>query len=118
METKVYTTSFSQMRSATIPANTKIVGDAYIIQLALPGFEKTDINLKLEGEMLHVLANSKQNSTHPNRRWEFDQREKRRTFRLPKDIAFDQISAKMEQGILELMIPKMPKPTAKSINIH
>ena len=103
---------------AGIPTNVKVAKDAYVIQLALPGFQSSDLNIQMEGNTLTVLAKTSESYTKPNVRLEFSASERKRHFSLPKDVEYDQITARLEHGILEIRLPKARKQSAQTIQIQ
>ncbi len=94
----------------------------YFVELAAPGLEKKDFNLKLEANILTISAEKKEQSTEENSksiRREFSYRAFRRSFTLDEKIDAENITAKYENGILKLELPKKEiyKTGAKEINI-
>jgi HSP20 family protein len=84
---------------------------AFGIELALPGFEKEEINMKLEKNILTISAgHEKKESDKPtNYSWsEFGKTGKyQRSFILPETINIDEISAEYKNGILKVTLPKI-----------
>ena len=95
----------------------------YSIELAAPGFEKADFNVKLENNILTISTEKKeenQSSTDKLVRREFSYKSFKRSFTLDEKIDTENISAKYENGILKLELPKKEnvKASAKDINIQ
>lgn len=81
---------------------------AYRLRLEIPGFSKEQLSLDLADHELTVKAeNPKTEASYE------------RTLTLPDVIEEDNISAKLEHGILELTFPKakVEKPATHSIEI-
>jgi HSP20 family protein len=82
----------------------------YTIELALPGFTKDEISISFEEEVLTVTAGRqpKEEVKGPKYTWnEFGYKSKyERSFQLPETVDADQISAKFENGILNVILPK------------
>jgi len=105
------------------PVNIIEKNDYYHLQVAAPGFEKGDFNVKLEGNILTVSAEKKEDATSETDkviRKEFASKSFKRTFTLDEKIEAANISAKYENGILHLGLPKKEevKAVTKEINIQ
>ena len=100
--------------------NIKESVDAYTLEMAVPGFKKSDFVIDLENENLSISAEIKteEEQTKDNyTRKEFGYASFKRTFILPDTVEEDKIEAKYAEGILRLNIPKReeakPKPARK-----
>ena len=105
------------------PVNIIEKNDYYHLQVAAPGFEKGDFNVKLEGNILTVSAEKKEDATSETDkviRKEFASKSFKRTFTLDEKIEAANISAKYENGILHVGLPKKEevKAVTKEINIQ
>lgn len=77
-------------------------GDHYIIKVAVPGFNKKDLNLYLDGDdMLTVAAKQKKASSTFRSEEKFQRR-----FILPEEVDPDQIKASCRDGLLTIKITK------------
>ena len=90
----------------------------YTVTLDIPGVEKKNVNIEVEGSALIVSGkreevNEKDMSLYysQTRYGNFS-----RTFNLPEEINVEKISAKYKNGTLNLTLPKMEKIN-NSINI-
>ena len=105
------------------PANILEKGDLYVIALAAPGMEKADFNVKLDGKILTISADKKAETATENEkmiRKEFGYKSFKRSFTLDEKIDATNISARYENGILTLELPKKEevKGAAKDIVIQ
>ena len=105
------------------PANIIEKYDLYQIELAAPGMEKADFNVKLDGKVLTISAEKKvENATENEKliRKEFGYKSFKRSFTLDEKIDAANISARYENGILKLELPKKEevKNGAKDITIQ
>jgi len=102
-------------------ANVREDEKMFAIELALPGFEKEEISMKLEKDLLTILAGrQKKESDVKYTRSEFGFNAKySRTFILPENIDSEAIAAEYRNGILTVSIPKKEeqKPLTKEIAI-
>lgn len=93
----------------------------YTIELMLPGFEKQEITMKLEKDLLTISAGrEKKESDVRYTRTEFGFNAKySRSFIVPENIDSDGINAEYRNGILIVSIPKKEadKPLTKEIII-
>ena len=91
------------------PANIVEKNELYRIELAAPGMEKADFNVQLDGKMLTISAEKKAETATENEkmlRKEFSYKSFRRSFTLDEKIDAANISAKYENGVLKLELPK------------
>jgi HSP20 family protein len=105
------------------PANIVEKADLYRIELAAPGMEKADFNVKLDAKMLTISAEKKTESATENEkliRREFGYKSFKRSFTLDEKIDAANITARYENGILTLELPKKEeiKAGAKEITIQ
>ncbi len=85
----------------------------YYIELALPGLDKKDINLNIDGE--YLFLNYEQNDKATNFFW---QKSFKRRITLPQNINSDTVVAQLKNGILSIKIDKKTKSSNfKSIDI-
>jgi HSP20 family protein len=108
-----------------IPVNMRETDKTYELELSAPGLQKQDFKLNLEGDVLTVSAehtgeNSKEDNNGVWFRKEFRKGQFMRTFNLDDTVDAGKISAKYEEGILYLSIPKKEhaQKVARSIEIQ
>jgi HSP20 family protein len=105
------------------PVNIIEKNDAYALQVAAPGFEKGDFSVKLEGNILTIAAEKAAETKAENEkvtRKEFSTKSFKRTFTVDEKIDATHISAKYENGILYVGLPKKEeiKAVTKEITIQ
>ena len=89
--------------------------DNYKLELCIPGLTKEDVKLSIdvEGNLVVEMSKETKNEKKENKeemrylRHEFSVEHFRQTVMLPEDIHKEQISAKVENGILDIVIPKV-----------
>ena len=103
--------------------------DNYKLELCIPGLTKEDVKLSIDAEGNLVVEMVKENKSEKKEnkeemrylRHEFSVEHFRQTVMLPDDIHKDQISAKVENGILDIVIPKVTveekKQTMQTIEV-
>jgi HSP20 family protein len=99
-----------------VPA-TNILEDEkqFEIQLAAPGMKKDDFSLNVENNVLSVSYEKKEDEKQEDKflRREFSMDSFTRSFSIPKTTDGEKISARYEQGILFISIPKLNPEKAK-----
>ncbi len=103
--------------------------DNYKLELCIPGLTKEDVKLSIDAEGNLVVEMIKENKSEKKEnkeemrylRHEFSVEHFRQTVMLPEDIHKEQISAKVENGILDIIIPKVTveekKQTMQTIEV-
>ena len=86
--------------------------DNYKLELCIPGLTKDDVKLSIDAEgnlVVEMTKETKKENKEEMRylRHEFSVEHFRQTVMLPDDIHKEQISAKVENGILDIVIPKV-----------
>ena len=106
--------------NATAPAvNVKEDADKYTMEVAVPGIKKDfvridlnkdgDLELAIENKLEHHEENGKTERKEHYLRREFSYTNYQQTYSLPDDVEKDEISAKVEDGILSIVLPKIKK---------
>jgi HSP20 family protein len=113
-------TDFMPRANTTAPAvNVKEDEKAYTMELAAPGIKKEycrvginedgNLTIAIENKMEHKEENKK----HHYLRREFSYSNYEQSYTLPDDVERDKISAKVENGILTVTLPKIVKEEKK-----
>ena len=85
--------------------------DAWHLRTDLPGFTKEQIKLRFEDGLLTLTAEREENENHP-----FQSRVER-SFRTPEHVNPEAISARLEHGVLEIVLPKVTPETPDRLEI-
>jgi len=116
----LFDTDFMPKANCTAPAiNVKENEKAYIVELAAPGMKKEDFNVHINDEgNLIIKMEQKQEQKDEDKstrylRREFSYSKYEQTLILPDDVQKDQISAKVEHGVLTVQLPKIVKEEVK-----
>lgn len=105
--------------NTTIPSvNIKESTDDFEVEVAAPGFGKSDFNIELDHDLLTISSNKKEENEASKdgnyTRREFSYQSFSRSFTLPNTANSEKIEAKYENGVLRVVIPKKeeakPKP--------
>ena len=100
------------------PSNIMSTEDNYVIELAIPGFEKDQINIKIENNVLNVTGNRTQKEYKKIVRNEYDFLTFSRSFNLGKDVDQDSVSAEFVNGILTISLKKKEELKPRTIEIN
>lgn len=98
-----------RLGTENVPVNIRETKDGYVLDVVAPGFEKQDFKISMEKDLLTLSAERKQETKSADERFlkrEFSFRSFTRSFRLDEQIDRSAITAKYEQGILQLTLPK------------
>ncbi|SBV91577.1 Hsp20/alpha crystallin family protein [uncultured Dysgonomonas sp.] len=87
---------------------------AFNIELSVPGFDKEDIKIEVEKDVLKISAqnemkNEEKDENEKVLRREFKKSSFTRSFTIPENIDTDNISAVQKDGILQITLPKQNK---------
>lgn len=98
-------------------------GDKYVMESELPGFEKDDISLDINGDYLIISAERKFESEQKDDNNKYIRRERRfgsykRSFDI-SDVDAEAITAEYKNGILSLELPKKKpaEPVTRKLEI-
>ena len=93
-----------------VPAvNTREADDAYYLEVDLPGVKKENISIDVEDNALRISGERKLQEERKDEdfyRVESVYGKFERVFSLPEDVDADKIEAEMEDGVLQIKIPK------------
>ncbi|HZK03047.1 MAG TPA: Hsp20/alpha crystallin family protein [Bacteroidaceae bacterium] len=92
---------------------------AYDIEFAIPGLKKEDINLQIDCDNILSISmikkDNKEEKDKPNYlRREFSYQKVNQSYILPEDISRDKISAKVDNGVLYINVPKLKAEDKKN----
>ncbi len=113
-------TDFMPRANATAPAvNVKEDDKAYTMEVAAPGIKKEfcRVSINDDGNLAIAIENKTEHkeNDHKNHylRREFSYSNYEQSYTLPDDVEKDNISAKVENGILTVILPKTKKEEKK-----
>lgn len=87
---------------------------AFNIELSVPGFDKNDIKIEIEKDVLKISAQSEVKNEEKDEnekvlRQEFKTSSFVRKFTIPENIDTENISATQKDGVLQITLPKQDK---------
>ena len=110
------------MRSSMPAVNLSESENSYDVELVAPGYKKEDFKLKVNDDILTITAESRNERSEGGDGREYSRREYTcssftRSFHLPDNAKDDGISAKYNDGILNITIPKSKQEVKASKDI-
>ena len=102
------------MNSGLIPVNVRELDNRYEMDVIAPGIRKEDFNLNIEGNLLTISYDHKEQNDEQNEKvgWsrnEYMQRSFSRSFTVDDTVDINNITANYDNGILRLSLPKTEK---------
>lgn len=106
-----------------MPMNLEDLGEKLLLTVEMPGVNKDDTKISLEEDILTISVDSKAENEEKEKNYLLRERSFyscQRSVRLPVDVLGEKVSAKMDNGVLHVELPKKhPKePKKKDIKIE
>jgi HSP20 family protein len=95
--------------------------DAYLVTVELPGVEADDLDITLEDGLLTIQG--ERHFAHDSSEQQFHRVERRygafrRSITLPAHVMAEGIQASADNGVLQILVPKMEEATPKRIQVR
>lgn len=110
----------SESYRSTLPAvNIKEDDNSFELEVAAPGMKKSDFKIDLDNDVLTISSEKKEEKSENDNnkgysRREFSYTSFERSFTLPENqVDYDKISAKYEDGVLRIALPKREEAKVK-----
>lgn len=94
--------------------NVKENDKSYSMDVFVPGFQKQDINIEVEKDIIKISANIEEKNEDYNRK-EFSRKSFMRSFTIPEDADMENVSADLKDGILNIIINKKSEQDIKTL---
>ncbi len=92
--------------------------EGYMLEAEMPGVNKDGLEITLEGNEITITGRRRTDSTHGTKLvGERAGADYRRVFELDPAIDTSKISAKMDQGVLHLILPKSEEVKPRQIKV-
>ena len=98
--------------STSLPVDVKETDAAYHVLVNVPGVPKENVNVELEDGVLTIAVTSTEEEAQEGTKVHWRERrfrEVKRSFKLPSDLEPKEVSAKQDNGVLEITLPKTPQ---------
>jgi len=89
---------------------------SFDLEVSAPGFKKNDFKIDVDVNTMTISAESEEEIKDENKRYtrkEFKRTEFSRVFTLPESVNMEKIEAKYDNGILNIILPKLDEAKAK-----
>jgi HSP20 family protein len=112
-------TEFAQLGARPIRVENFQEKDRYVLRAEVPGIDpKRDVKVTVDGGVLTVEA-ERSEETHDKHRTEFRYGALRRSVTLPPTADQENISARYDKGVLEVMVPLHgQEPSGRTIPVE
>lgn len=114
---------FKDTSLAEFKTDIKDTGKAFVLEADLPGFEKEDIQIDMDGNYLTIHAERSTENEEKDKKGNFIKRERSygafsRSFDI-SSVKADEIEASYKNGVLKLTMPKrdVTVPTSRRLEI-
>ena len=96
--------------------------DHFYVEAELPGFNKEDVDITLENQMLTIAAERKSEKQEKNPKGELLLHERRynrflRSFTLPPTVDEQSVNAKLDNGVLTITLNKREETKPRRIQV-
>lgn len=91
--------------------------DSYILDADMPGVSKENLEITLDNNTLTISGKVDQTKGIKFEYQEFELNNYKRSFVVNEDVSTGKIEAKLENGVLNLVIPKSEKTKPRKIEI-
>ncbi len=103
---------WEEVEKYSMPVEIEDKGKNYIVKAELPGIKKEDLDIDLDKNHITINAKKEEKQEEENKSYkksEFKYGEFSRTVYFQEEVDTENTEAKMENGILEITIPKLIK---------
>jgi HSP20 family protein len=102
--------------------NVAETADELVFTAELPGMSRDEVNIELEQNVLTISGEKTEERTEGDEErkyhlWERTYGSFHRSFTLPRPVNGDQATARFENGVLEIRLPKAPEAKGRKIEI-
>jgi len=83
--------------------------DEYLVSLAVPGMNKDDFTIDVNGNMLTISSEKEEHKEEKDKKFtrkEYNYSTFSRSFTLPEEINKEKIDARYEDGVLKIALPR------------
>ena len=122
---EIFNNEWMPKMKATEPAiNVKEDGKAYTMEVAVPGIKKEfcRININNDGNLEVAIENKLEHKEEDKKehfiRREFSYSNYQQSYVLPENVVKEKISAKVENGVLSIVMPKQTKEEEKKSQLQ
>jgi HSP20 family protein len=95
-------------------------GDKFVMTAEVPGFKKNDVDISICGNTIEISGSKEKKSDEETKEYVRRERSSESFYRkitLPEEVKFEEVSADLKDGLLELTLPKKELKPKKKIPI-
>jgi HSP20 family protein len=110
-----------QLPAYHLPVNISEMKDGYRIEAPVPGFRPEEVEITFADGVLSIDAQRREEDTREDENYmrrEVGYGHYRRQISLPGDVRGDDIKATFENGVLNVIVPRAPRPEPKRIQVQ
>jgi HSP20 family protein len=107
------------------PVEVSETDTAIVMTVELPGIDRNDVTIDVQDDILTLRGEKKSERVEKDEKKEFYLEERsygafERSFTLPPNVSFDEITARFDKGVLEITLPKsqVTKPRGREVAIE
>ena len=103
-----------------VPTTMKETDEAFTFQAEVPGFKANEIKISAEPRQLMIEGDSEQTTEEKSEKVVFSERRTNRfcrSFTLSAEIDPSKVNANLKDGVLEIILPKVPVRPAVGVEI-
>lgn len=107
--------------SLFVPIDLKEYDNEYEVQAELPGVKKDDVDIEITKNHLRITAKKECTKEEKHKKYarsEFSYGTMTRTLYFPEEIKVADASAKMEHGVLKIVLPKVETEDTKHTKLN
>lgn len=93
----------------------------FVVTVDLPGFEREDVEIRVTDHTLRIDADREETTEETEEQYLRRERRHRamdRSVRLPEEVDKDAVTARMNNGVLTVTLPKVETETPRTIEIE
>lgn len=105
--------AYSRAASQTLAADIVENAEGYVAYFELPGFQRDDVKVTVENDVLTVEATRKERDGDEERSSTF-----RRSMSVPDSVDGQNVSARLEDGLLAVTLPKGEAEKPRQIEVR
>jgi HSP20 family protein len=94
--------------------------DEIVVKAEVPGLDKPEIQVSVDGNLLTIKGEKKKEKETKDEDYYFSERAYgafSRSLRLPVDVKTDEVTANLNNGVLEVHLPKAEEAKGKQTSI-
>lgn len=108
------------VQKTSLKVNVTEFSDKFVITAILPGFKKDEVNISFQSNTLVIEATKKEENESSESNvilQEYSLYSLERKVTLPEKVDVDNAEAKLSNGIMTIIVPKLPEILPKKISI-